>query len=553
MEKLDNQEGAKIEPPIETSGTASEKPSTDPANNQVDLSSSQLPHKQKGIKKHLTKRNIIITTLVILLGLIALTDLKYVIAGIFVKGNAEITVADSKTLQPIPGAVVSISGKTAKTGDKGKALLKGVNIGRKTVNVSKPGYDASSTKATLGFGTTSLEPILLKGKGLTAAFIVKDKITSLPLEGVTVKTASNKAITNKKGQALLNVLPRGGVPVKISASKPGYSDTTLEVKVDGAGRATQINLAPAVNVYFISNKSGKYDLYSSDAAGNQKIALAATGKEDQRTQVLPSATGKYVALVSAREGQRDAAGNLSEGLYVIDAATGQYSKVDSATNYTSLEWYGETLVALKNGTISGDYTNILFVYNATTKQKTSIAGVSGYSAAIDRLFYSLTDKNKPEFGLFTTKLDGSDKRKLSDATVYSMFRTSPNTIVFNNSDDNTWKSINSDTRQTQNLQGQPSESSDTIYAFSPDKTKVAYSQERDGATRLIVKPVGTDQETQVSGSGNVINFGWVSNDYLVYLLQDSNGSAIYIGAANGKGALKISNAYVPKQSSFFGR
>lgn len=498
----------------------------------------------------INKKVVIAATVVLLLGVIALTDAKYLLTGWFITGNAKVVVADSKTLQPISAAKVTIDGKQSITNQKGVASLSGVHVGSQKVVVTKTGYQTSTQSQTLGFGTSQLKPILLKGKGITVAFLVTDKISNEPLEGASITVYGNKALTNKKGEALLNVLPRGGVVAKGTVAKTDYDSASIDFQVAESSKPNKTSLIPSGKVFFVSNRSGKYDIYSSDLGGNQKVVLAATGKEDQRTQIIPSTDGKYVALISTREGLRDASGELITGLYIIDASTLALTKIDSAQNYNGVEWSGGSVIAVKQGQADSGYQSNALIYNVATKQSNTISGVSGYAVSDDRLYYSLANKDKPDFGLFSIKIDGSDRKKLTDGTYYSLIRTSQNTIVFNNSDDNTWKSINTDTKQIQSLPGAPSDTSDNIYILSPDRSKIAYSQLRDGNVKLFAKPVSQGAESLVSKSGNVVNYGWLSNNYLAYQAVDAEGSAIYVGAANGKGVVKISSAYVPSRSPY---
>src|SRR6185369_6056156 len=190
--------------------------------------------------------------------------------------------------------------------------------------------------------------IKLKATGVQVISQVSNVLSGGSVEGVEVKAGDVQAATDKTGKAVLVFPPSANNTTQnIEYSKDGFNTLMVSTKVQLGGKPITAAVVPAGKVYYLSNRSGKIDLYESDLDGTgATVVLAGTGNEDTDTGILPSVKKPaYLALVSSREGKRDSYGSLIHSLYIFNTESKKYTKIEdnyAFTNYRS--WVGATLV-----------------------------------------------------------------------------------------------------------------------------------------------------------------------------------------------------------------
>lgn len=537
-----------------------------------DQESTQAPKEEKpsektttvNLKFSLTKKKKIILGIsgVLLICLAAFltiwfTDLKYSVLGVFFKAEAQIVVADSKTLQPIEGAEAKLGDQTQKTDQKGVAHFKNLILGRKTLKVRKETYKDFQREETIFIGGNKLKPVKLVGAGIPISFVVKNKITDLAIAGAEVKVGKNKVKTAKDGAAVIMVLPQADVKAAAKISKNGYVDASSEFKVEQNLEPFPITLTPEGKNYFLSNRSGQIDLYESNLDGTkQKVILAATGSENESTSINVSPDNKWTALISTREAVKGASGELIPILYLVKPKDKSLTKISSAVHHSIIGWIGDTLIySTDNRKYDDNHEEKLFSYNAVSTKKTTIEKTSGYISGKeiigDNLIYSLTEKTVKKYGLFATSADGSSERKIFEGTVYSVYQKTNSSLVFQSSDSNKWYLYDLNSSTITQLPSKPPSLKSKGLVASPSGLRTAFVESRDGKYELYLADAQGSKEKKKTSLGSVsYPIRWVGEDYVIFRYARDDETADYILGRKGGNPLKIVDVYTP--NSYYG-
>lgn len=514
------------------------------------------------VKFSLTKRNKILlgaggllALLIIIFSAIWFTDLKYSVLGVFFKAEAEVIVADSKTLQPIEGAIVTIDNRSEKTDRKGQVHLTNITLGRKRLKVTKEAYKNFERAEVIFIGLNKLKPVSLEGAGIPASFVVINKITKLPLVGAQVEVDENKVKTSKDGTAVVNVLPKGEVKAVAKISLSGYNSETTEFVVKEGGAPLNIELVPTGKNYFLSNRRGKIDLYESSLDGSgQKVILKATGNEESNTSINISPDNNWIALLSTRDGIKGSSGNLIPVLYLVNTKTRTLSKISSDPSITISGWLGDYLIYItNNGKYDETRKDNLISYNAATKGKVVLVStkdnISPYLLS-SSVIYSLPSKEAPVYGMFNVKPDGSSKKTIIKETVYSVYTPNNYSIVFQSADTNKWYSYNLNVGKLESLSSKPAGLKSLTLVSSPDDKRTAFTESRDGKRELYIADGQGNNEKKLTSIGSATYpIRWAGDSYIIFRSTTNEETADYIVGLAGGDLLKITDVYSP---SYYG-
>ena len=78
--------------------------------------------------------------------------------------------------------------------------------------------------------------------------------------------------------------------------------------------------------------------------GNEKLLVKPTGNEESEMRLSVDPSGKILALVSTRAGQRNKEGNLLENLDIVDLKTGKLTTLATSQRIELLDWSKNRLV-----------------------------------------------------------------------------------------------------------------------------------------------------------------------------------------------------------------
>lgn len=528
----------------------------------IPIPGKQKPQKQSpekpttvDIKFTLTKKKKIllglstaIIVLLIALSAIWFTDLKYSVFGIFFKAEAQIVVADSETLQPIEGATVQIDSKSQKTDKMGKALLTNLTLGKKTLKITKEAYKNFEREEVIFIGLNKLEPVKLKGAGIPVSFLVVNTITKLPVKDASIAVGKNAVKTSGDGTAVINVLPKAKAVAIISNG--GYNKQTFEFSVEENATPHTIKITPIGKNYFLSNRTGKIDLFESNLDGtNEKVLLKATGNEEEDTSISVSPNNKWVAMVSTREAVTGPSGSFVPILYLINPKDKTLTKVSSKVGISVVGWMGDNLIfSTDNQNYDEGQEVELISYNAFSQKKTTLIKTSAYLGSTvilgDRILFSQPDKSIQKYGLFIINPDGSNEKQIIKQAVYSIYKTAPSAFIFQSSDTNKWYSYNIDLGKLEQLKSKPPALKNKDFVLSPTKKRSAFVETRDGKSDVYIADAQGKKEKKLTNLGSITSpIRWIGDNYIIFRVSDNNEFGDYISGLAGGRPSKISDVY----------
>lgn len=530
---------------------------TAPSPNAAPAPTVRPVEKPTTLKFTLTKkRKIILAAIGALLLILAsflviwFTDLKYSVFGVFFNAQVEVVVADSKTLQPIEGAEVKIDNKVEKTDESGKATLSDITLGKQKLTITKEAYKNFERNEAIFIGVNKLEPVVLEGAGIAISFVVKNKITNDPLEGAKIEVNKNAAKTAKDGTVVLNVLPTGDVKAVAKISKNGFINSSLEFRVVQNIEPISTSLIPEGKNYFLSNRSGKINLYESYLDGTkQKVLLAATGNEESNTRINVSPNNKWVALLSTREAIKGSSGNFIPVLYILNPKDKSLLKISSQVTIQIVGWVGDSLIYFtSNGKYGSEGKTHIASYNMSSKKKVILLTTSGFISSPQivgsNILYSLPDKSKEKYGLFITNVDGNNQKTVLKQTVYTFIKTSTSEFVFKTADTNKWYSYNTSNKQLKKLSSKPPGLKDRYFVPSPKNKYTAFAENRDGKNELYLASSQGKNEKKLTSIGSVSRpIRWVGNEYIIFRSSKTEETADYIIGRSGGTPIKIVDIY----------
>ncbi len=489
--------------------------------------------------------------LVLLILVISLTNFKYSLLGVFVKRDVSVEVVDDKTLQPISGVSVEMAGRKGLTDGEGQVKIDNVKVGKNKVKISKSGYESKTQDTLVRFSTTKLEPIRLVGSGYKLSFIVKDRVSGAPIKDAKIVLGGVESFTNNKGEADARVSPSGSAKLSLSTSKEGFNTVTQDVEVVDNSPLREIILTPSGTVLFVSNKSKKYDVYASDLDGkNERVVLKASGKENENTALYPSPTGEYVALVASRDGRVGEYGGLEQELYVINVASGELKKIEERPG--QVNWSGNTLIS--DTSTPPAYDSKVIAYNAETKSKKDLFTLNGsYLLAEGKIYFSLGDVNKPDFGFFVMNIDGSAKKKL-DAKPFDIYRQNIGSLTLVDFDRGTF-SINFGSDKIVKTSDDASALKTLQVISSKDNSTRVFTRVIDSFSQLFKASPDGSNEKQLTKGANVSDSFYTTPNGTNVIFYGSVGTeaGVYIVSVNGGSPLKIANGHIVPRAGPGGR
>lgn len=217
----------------------------------------------------------------------------------------------------LAGALVTMNGTSYTTDENGKISLQAIPAGTYDYVVHKDGYTDLPGTLQLHRGDNDLQflsLVKLPDKVYAVKGFVKDSVSGQTLANVQVTLGSKTVITDPSGSYVFsNVAPSDSMTLFLSIA--GYIDRQLVLKVVNADVLTAaVPLVPKGQLVFASNRDGQRHLYTSAYDGSgQKVFASGTG-EDFSPVVAPDNT--HVAFNSTRDHVKDGYGNDAAKLYI---------------------------------------------------------------------------------------------------------------------------------------------------------------------------------------------------------------------------------------------
>jgi Tol biopolymer transport system component len=453
-----------------------------------------------------------------------------------VRASAQVRVLDSETQLPLKAVSVKLSGMTVETDMEGVARFSNVRLGTQTLTIVKSAYAQVDEQITIKTGANSLDNVDLQAIGTSFEFKLVDWLGDQPLEGGEVVYGENSAFSNNDGMVKLNIPPTDELKITVLASAGGY--TPIEFELDTTSKEVRtIKLVVSRQTYFVSKRSGTYDVYRANADGSaMEVILEGTGHERSNLSFDVAPSGKKAILAASRDKNiRNEDGFLLTGLYVIDTTNKEFAKIDSSEAIDIVGWIGDSVIYVKiKAGASGQNPerHRLMSYNTATGTQTEIAASNYFNdvlVADSYIFYAPSDayKKDPKAYLYRSNVDGTQKVTIFAQNVWTVLRTGLDDIKFDSKQ--VWYKGSVNGTAIVKLEDKPTEYVSRLYTDSPSGEKTAWVDLRDGKGSLIIVDKATGEEKVVTSQSGLRNpIVWLSEDHIVYRVVTTNETSNYV-------------------------
>ncbi len=488
----------------------------------------------------------------VLILIIALPVTRYfLLNSVGVRGKASVIVLDDSTQLPLKNVQVSVGGQSSKTDSNGVANLAHVKLGHSELVISKPAFATEKQGVTLGWGSNPLGSRPITAVGAQYTFVVKDWLSGKPVPKAEAASGDANAQSDKNGKIVLTVDVKGDVtslPVSISASNYRTEKLALDLSL----KAPQaVNMVPGRRQVFVSNRSGKDDLYKIDVDGkNEKLILAGTGSEQDNIALVPHPTDEVAAMVSTRDNVHNGDGFLLSTLTLVDLSDDTTSTLAQSERIQLVGWVGSRLIYVQiaagaSATNPKRYRLISYDYKA--KVKDELASANSFNDVIlvgGNIYYSQasTFATDPNTGLYKTSADGKIKKPLLSQEVWNIFRVSYST--FDLSVQQNWYQYNLSDLLPTKLSTVPANPKSRVYLDSPDGKHSLWVDQRDGKGVLLsYDTTAKTDKVLLSQSGLSYPVRWLSNNTLIYRIHTPSETTDYVLNTDGGQPHKIRDVF----------
>jgi len=463
---------------------------------------------------------------------------------------------------------ITVNGASYKTDDKGKLQVSGVPYGKADVTAKKTGFADVRYGVTLDFdpffhkfGGQAEDDAMrkvelsLKGVGLPVAFKLVDALSGKSITSGEFTVGDVVAKPDDQGLVSLKIPATDNKTATVSAAFGGaYLDKKFDVEIN-AKTAPTVSFVPGGKHYFISKRSGVLTVYSSNLDGSDvQPIVTGTGRETGDTAFAVSPDGKYGVLSSARDGTKDAKQNDVQGVYVVDLATKQLTRVDSGSYVNFVEWSGNTLVytgsaydtdtnSLRTSLHSVDVTQKR-VFNFETSDGVFVATVAGGKVVYQKYINSGPDAVDSPI-LREAAINGDAQKTLGDKVLMgdSYMQLDFDRIAFRTDQDQAWHEYNLSSDQLKTI-AQPfidNKSQQFLSTTNSDGSKRLVLDRVDGKDTLFIKDVATGSQKVLAAAGGLGGpIRWIG-DVVVFRIADGTQTADYAVSINGGEPKKITD------------
>lgn len=475
---------------------------------------------------------------------------RYFFLNLFgVRSSMSVVVYDESSKLPLKNVAVSISGKTTKTNEKGKAELTDIKLGRQKLLIAKRAFAELDDPVTIGWGSNPLGNKEIKPVGAQYTFYLSDWLTGKEVNEGEATSGEFSAYADKQGKILLTIEPSNDQDLDVEISSKGYR--TEKIKLELANKAKRdVALVSDRKHPFFTRRDGKYDLYKIDVDGkNEELVLAGTGYESENITMLSHPTAEIAAFVNTRENVRNPDGYLLQTLTIVDLEDNKTEQIAQSEVIKLMGWSGDKLVYLRQ--ISGASAanpdrNKIVVYDSTSTETKELASANSFNdiKVIGRDVYYAPGNTYlagVDSSYIKQPVAGGEKTVLVNKEVWNVFRQDYDNFDLSVTGQ-LWYTYKLGDKQAAKSADVPSSFTSRYYQDSPDGKHSLWSEDRDGKGTLLVYDTDTGKNTvlkQQSGLRSAIR--WLDNSSLVYRISSAQETADYVISINGGDAKKISD------------
>lgn len=490
--------------------------------------------------------------------------------------TAKVIEKDSNKV--LDGVTINIDGAIAKTDVSGSVSFKNLSSGDVTITVSKEGYIPSTYTTKLYRGNNPLPDIILEkapDKLYSLAGTITDALNGELIAKAHAKVGDIEAVSDDKGAFTMQVKADAS---KISITKDGYSDivATAVFNSNQLFDAVKVELFPKMNIVFEQEKSGKVDIYQAGADGLTITALTDGKQVYSSKSPMASPNSTRLIFLSDKDGASASSNSSTFKLYQRDSK-GNISKLTDDSNPYHVQWLNDDIIIYTYYAQTSPSQTAVISYNVSTNKRIVLTKLpvadTAISVNIDGLAVSpngqyiawtqsaYTNNSTPSAeittlasdtkGLFISKSDGADYKRLSAASsyAYNMYFTANSLDLrysFYENNGYVYKSINIASAQESNstksiLDRDYSRNVgyDGPYDYNGPSTlltkdgKYVYIDTRNGRTDVFIAGTDGKNETQITKLGNVKGIHLSADEkYLLIGTNSDNITAMYISGLN---------------------
>ncbi len=464
-----------------------------------------------------------------------------------VRSSASVIVVDEITQQPVQHAAVSVGGVTAQSGIDGRAELRNVPLGPSTLIISEPGFSTIRRSVVLGWGSNPFDRIKLTAVGVQYSVRVVDALSGRPIPNAQLESETMAVRSNDKGFAMLtlpNDQATGSLPITVAHDDYRTAQATVH---PAAKSAIEVPLMTSRKAVYISKQSGRYDLYASDADGqNPQVVLPGTGTEGSDISLVVSPDGTQAAVVSTRDKQYDADGYLLSTLTLVNVTNGTSIVLTHADQIQLIDWIGTRLI-FQQATASGTKRHTINSYDYANNSRYQLAAAAKFNGVLSARGYvyyvvapSADDASvKPYF--YRINPDGSDNESLLEKEVWSVYRTGYDTFSLQTND--AWYAHAISTKINKVIAA-PASLVSRLYREQPNGSgNSLWTETQNGQGILRIHTKADNKETAIQiQTGLSTPVRWLTDDSVIYRVVTGNETADYVlGTTAGRRAHKIAD------------
>lgn len=463
-----------------------------------------------------------------------------------VRSTASVVVLDNTTQLPLKNVDVVLGGKSSQTDINGVAKFSDIKLGKYKLSVKRIAFASYDREVTIGWGSNPLGTYKLQAVGTQYTIMVSDWLSGRPIEKAEAESEQANALSDATGKIVLTVDDVDVTSLNVTVRGNGYRTETLALDAATTTPGT-ISLVSDRKAVFVSKQSGKYDVYSMDLDGrDKKVLLAGTGNENSSIALVVSPDNTQAALVSTRDGKRDADGFLLSALTFINIRSGTSSTVDHAQQIQLVDWIENRLIyrsTIAAASAANSQRNRLISYNYDTNARLQLATANQFNTILSaqgRLYYAVSSTDpQAALGLFRIKPDGTERERLSEQEVWTGLRVSYNNMALQTSDG--WYALTLNNKQIVTSSSPPSSVS---YQFADNAKRDAtlWVDTREGKGTLLLQTTADGQNrTLAAQEGLVQPVRWLNDTIAVYRVANRAESADYIVSTEGGVARKLAD------------
>ncbi len=495
----------------------------------------------------------IIIVILAILGVGILPSSRYfVLNNVGVRSSASLTVLDESTQLPLRNVKVKLGNSSAVTTADGKVKLSHIKLGNSTLVIEKRAFATINRPLTVGWGSNPLGNFTIQPVGVQFAFIVNDWLTGQPIAKAEATSGDANAISDTKGKVLLTIDTsevQDNMTVNINAD--GYR--TEKVQLDTSSKSSQtVILVPSRKEAFISNRDGKYSLYSIDIDGkNEKLVLVGNGLEREAIQLVPHPADELVALVSSRINIRNADGYLLDTLSLVNLDGSAPTTVAQSERIQIVGWVGTKLLYVQiaagaSGTNPNRFKLISYDYKTQAKVELDSANSFNDVILVNSSIYwapSSAFQKDNAAGLFKANADGSGKSTLLAQEVNNIFRDSYDTLDLAVGGD--WYQYKLGNSNAIKQNETPPNPSSRIYINNSDNSQSVWIDQRDGKGVLLNYNPNSSASDKVlqTQDGLIYPVRWLSDSVVIFRIHTPKETSDNVISINGGTSHKIKDVY----------